>query len=179
MTAGVVCHPECDMMKKKQQVVLSAVGLALGNWVNTPSPDNDPDAPGQVGNCGTLTVKERGGEQIYSVQSAELSSSEDHGVLVVRGESNGEEGFLFAVNLGDDSDLKSTAGKKFLITTSEAPSEHRPFVWLNSLGKRAPITGGTLTVTSVTGSGPWELDAECEFAAGGETVSAFLQARVS
>jgi len=167
------------MMENKQQVVLSAVGLALGNWVNTPSPDNDPDAPGQVGNCGTLTVKEGGGEQIYSVQSAELSSSEDHRVLVVCGESNGEEGFLFIVDLGDASDLGSTAGKKLPFIISEAPGESQPFVWLNSLDKRAPITGGALTVVSLTGSGPWELDAECEIVAGSETVSAFLKARVS
>ena len=47
--------------------------MALGNWVNTPTPPNDPNAAAAVGNSGEVRLDVDGEEFTLSLQSARIA----------------------------------------------------------------------------------------------------------
>lgn len=133
--------------------------MAMGNWINTPSPPVDPDAPEPMGNEGELTLALDGVTQRYLVHSAHWSDSELH----LSGEPvQGRP--LFSLELL--ADTRAIRSKTFEVKSG----------YVEALGT---IAGGSVEVIAWTGHGPWELDAEIILAAdSGQSSQGTLQARV-
>ena len=155
--------------------------LAMGNWVNSQAAPLDPSAPAPSGNAGSLVVSHSGGKSELHVQRAYLAEQGENRYLWVEGESSRSgPSFTLAIRLTDSSQerfgqasyrpsesLPAQAGS--LITgTIEDPRSNQQVM----------ITGGGFRVLSVTGSGPWELDAELELQGSDTDLTAFLKARV-
>ena len=133
--------------------------MAMGNWINTPSPPVDPDAPEPVGNEGELTLDIDGATERYLVHSARLSDSELH----LSGEPvQGHP--LFTLELVADE--QAGRGRTFEVGSG----------FVEALGT---VAGGSVEVIAWTGDGPWELDAEVTLRAdSGDTCQGTLKARV-
>lgn len=146
--------------------------LALGNWGNTPSAPNDPDAPSSSGNEGELRLEHDGSEFTYLVQSARFHG----GTLNLDGESlNGSPQFVLTAELSDSSasdDLGKIRGQSLRVAASGSK------VWIEESGDFSTVTGGVLTVTNVTGSGPWEIDATLQLNSAEGAITGTLSAKV-
>jgi hypothetical protein len=136
--------------------------LAMGNWINTPSPALDSNAPAPQGNDGQLQLELDGG-QTYLLHSATLGE----GALLLTGETVGDSPtFVLRAELPDaDSSPPAWRGQTLKLRSG-------------TVGERR-FPGGSLSVISVTGQGPWELDAEVVLSGSeGDSFSGQLQARL-
>ncbi len=124
--------------------------LAMGNWANTPTPPNDPDAPDAVGNEGVLELESL--RRSYAVHEARLEG----GRLTVLGEEVGGTPQFRLTALADDSEEALASG-----ALRELPFIVEEGLWQHPDG---PLTAasGTVKFIFVTGRGPWEVDAELE-----------------
>lgn len=136
--------------------------MAMGNWGNTPTPPNDPKAPGPVGNDGEFSLKFEKRRFHAHVQFARCAE----GALYVQGESLGE-GPLFEL-VAELPQADSTPA-----TLREATLALAEGSYLCLEDERVPLSG-SLEITSVTGSGPWEMDANVQTS----EASGSLQVRV-
>lgn len=125
--------------------------MAMGNWGNTPTPPLDSSAPAPVGNDGELRLNGNGQSREYRVQSARLSA----GGLVVAGEAvGGEPEFRLQLERAAEPDqeaapnLEALRSAVFRVVGGSLEVE----------GEHTTLTGGLVTVTSASGSGPWEVD---------------------
>lgn len=141
--------------------------LAMGSWGNTPTPPLDSGAPGPVGNDGELTLEADGERETYLVQSALLTGDS----LRVEGESvGGRPQFSLTLSLPGGF----VEGDSLRSATLSVTSGH-----LVCDGEERSIGGGSLTISSASGSGPWEIDGEVALDDGSDTFwSGRLQARV-
>lgn len=149
------------MSKMKQTFTL----LAMGNWGNTPSPPLDSGAPDPVGNEGELRLDVDGKQTVYLIQSARLSESG----LSFEGEKvGGQPNFTLTASLPDGAfDASSVRGKRLEIQNAT----------FRDIAKS--VSAGTLSLVSITGSGPWEIDGELEFTNdSGDSVEGKFQARL-
>jgi hypothetical protein len=134
--------------------------MALGSWGKTHTPPNDDSAPDPVGNQGELTIQIDGEENRYLVDSAKLHKDRAP-YLSVRGESVGGEPVFF-LHLDSPHSKVPTDFSKLSHVSLPLSSVSRS--WLNDgTDERIAISGGSLRILQVTGSGPWEIDAELEF----------------
>lgn len=144
--------------------------LAMGNWGNTPTPPPDPNAPDPVGNEGELHLRMSGRSHSYLIRSARLN----HQTLVLEGEAiGGQPVFSISASLpegvsaGASVDTEALRGKRCSIHSASFPEFQEE------------VANGSLHLLSVTGSGPWEIDAEVELTSNsGDSGEGKLQARL-
>lgn len=142
--------------------------FALGSWGKTPTPANDPNAPASSGNDGELTLQVDGQSRSFLVQSARLTS-EQSPYLVIEGETLGEAPqFVLRADL-PNPELPQDLGRLKHVPLLLTPSQ---------IGQDLPVAGGRLRLLQITGSGPWEIDAELELDTPQGMVQGSLQARV-
>lgn len=140
--------------------------LALGNWGNTPSPPNDPNAPPPVGNQGEFTLSIDDQELAFSIQSARFLTENREANLVITGEPF-KNGSLFRLTAmlpsGFSSQEPATVdqlkGASLPLRSPSADDELQSRIWFDSENKFLSLSEGVLQVLSVTGTGPWEMDA--------------------
>ena len=155
--------------------------LAMGNWVNSQTAPLDPDAPGPSGTAGSLRVSRSGEESELAVHQASLLRQGEGRYLFVEGEPSGSgPSFALAIHLSETtqkrfdqasyktSDRFPVRPDSAIVGSVEDPESNQ----------QVTVTQGAFRVLSVTGSGPWELDAELELEVSGGDISAFLKARV-
>jgi hypothetical protein len=154
--------------------------MAFGNWVNSKTPPNDPNAGPPVGNEGGLTVKTPDGEQNHGIQSAHLVQTDEGALMRIRGEAtSGSPRLVLFARLGENKPLdKPATGQKFNVLPG-LPEDKRPsMIWLESQGDFVQIKGGTITVVNATGSNPWEIDAEVQLDTQAGKMSGKLEVRL-
>lgn len=140
----------------------------MGSWGKTPTPANDSDAPGPAGNDGELTLQIDGQSRRFLVQSARLTS-ERSPYLVVEGEMvGGTPQFELLADL-PNPELPQDLGRLEHVPLRLAPSK---------IGEDLPVAGGRLRLLQITGSGPWEIDADLELDTPLGMIQGNLQARV-
>lgn len=136
--------------------------LAMGNWGNTPSPPLDSNAPDPVGNEGELVLD----GETYLIQSARLSG----GSLSLLGERvGGNPRFsLSATFSGGDVDAESLRGASLGVDSGTVEVD----------GDQRAISGGSIKLSSASGSGPWEVDGEVVLNSSQGSLQGTLRARV-
>ena len=141
--------------------------LAMGNWVNTPSPPLDGDAPSPKGNEGQLALQSHDSPPLL-LQSVNFEEA----CLVFEGETiDGGPQFILHATLPVEA-LQDGA-----LQTASLRGSSLPLASGALLGEE--LSGGTISIGSITGSGPWELDAEVVLTSvAGETYHGQLQARI-
>lgn len=158
------------------QTVMTA-GMALGNWVNTPSPPLDEDSAPSVGNEGKLLLRLEEQEWPFSVDRAVLTESENQTQLELAGEPWGQSRlFNLKFSLPEDWDKADPSGRG---RPHLCPSCQGEECFLEVDGEKITVTEGHLQLTGVTGSGPWEVDGQGFLSTSEANYTAIFQIRVS
>lgn len=151
--------------------MLSTVTLAMGNWGNTPTPPDDESAPPAVGNDGELRLE---GQRLL-VHSARLRDLDGHSVLQVEGEHvHGVPLFQLAFRLPDSLD----PGQPKRLAGQDIPLLLGEFQETLDLPHCGSAGSGTLSVSAVTGEGPWEVDGELEITCDSEAMNGEIRFRL-
>ncbi|MCA9778545.1 MAG: hypothetical protein KC800_17575 [Candidatus Eremiobacteraeota bacterium] len=148
--------------------------LAMGNWVSSHTPPLDEDAPEAVGNAGTLDLQGDGEMLEFSLQPMKLYQSSDVRLLRIEGEPASDgPGLLLLLDVSDVPKLSEQPAHE----VEETPALGGK---ISSGPWPEPVTvkSGRITITSATGSGPWEVDADVALQTSKGPFTGKLQARL-
>ena len=148
--------------------------LAMGSWVGTHSPPLDEDAPDAVGNAGSLELQGDGETLEFSLQAMKLYESSDFRLLRIEAEPVANRpGLLLLLEVSELTRLRKLPARK----VEETPAVGGK---ISSGPWPEPVTvkSGQVTLTSLTGSGPWEMDAEIALQTSQGPFTGRLQARL-
>lgn len=152
--------------------------MALGNWVNTPTPANDPGAAASVGNDGWLTLESTRGSHRFALQSATLHSLESRDFLVLEGEAWQDEAqFALFVEL-PNRDLNKLEGQSFELLGHLPSRNLESRIRHEADGDFDAVSSGTMKINNVTGNGPWEVDCSLEINTTSGMTEASLEGKV-
>jgi hypothetical protein len=130
--------------------------LAMGNWVGSYSPPVDESAPEAVGNAGTLTLEGDGENLEFSLQPLRLYKSPEHTLLRIEGEPVSQRpGVLLMIDVSEIPQLQEHPALE-VEETAALGGKISSGPWPQPVN----VTSGSLAITSMTGSGPWEMDAD-------------------
>ncbi len=148
--------------------------LAMGSWVGSYSPPVDENAPDAVGNAGNLTLEGDGEKLEFSLQPLKLYKSPDHKLIRIEGEPEAERpGILLMLDVSDVEQLQEESAAK-VEETAALGGKISSGPWPESV----TVTSGQMKVTSITGSGPWEVDADIALQTSQGPFTGRLQARL-
>lgn len=144
--------------------------MALGNWTNTPSPENDPNAPPSVGNEGSVKLSFDGETVEYAINSAKLTKCGDGNHLTIIGEpQNDKASFQLTFQLPESTEALE----------GQYELTDQPQFFLGSSGKRVDVSSGSFDVVAATGNGPWELDGSLKLETSITTAEGEVRVQVS
>ena len=149
--------------------------FAMGSWVGSYSPPVDESAPDAVGNAGTLTLEGDGEQLEFSLQPLKLYKSPDHKLLRIEGEPESQRpGIILMLEVSELKQLQEHPAIE-VEETAALGGKISSGPWPESV----TVTSGRLTMTSMTGSGPWEIDADLALQTSQGQFTGRLQARLS
>lgn len=148
--------------------------LAMGGWVGSYSPPVDENAPDPVGNAGTLTLEGDGEKLEFSLQPLRLYRSPDHKLIRIEGEPESQRpGVLLLIDVSELARLRDhPADEVEEIAALGGKIASGP--WPDPV----TVTSGRMAITSMTGSGPWEVDADIALQTSQGPFTGRLQARL-
>lgn len=147
----------------------------MGSWVGSYSPPVDGNAPDPVGNAGTLTLEGDGEKLEFSLQPLKLYKSPDHKLLRIEGEPESQRpGIILMIDVSELKQLQEHPATE-IEETAAIGGKISSGPWPESV----TVTSGRLTITSMTGSGPWEIDADLALQTSQGPFTGRLQARLS
>ena len=154
---------------------LTTVNFALGNWVNTPTAPNDENSPPPVGNEGRFTVRSEDKEWQFDVHRAKLLEG---GTLEICGEPWGQKHqFRLKFSMPEDWQKLDDSGRGIPKLCNSCGSEGSCYLDLD--GQQISVNGGHIELTSVTGSGPWEVDGQATLNTEDQHLTGVFQIQVS
>ena len=160
------CYGTANRKVTRMRHLLLILLLVLSGCQSQPAPEPQTTAT-PVANAGTLTL----GDQTYFLESLNLSAvkagEERVAHLNITGEIVGPEPELlvFAVVPNEVVDTDGVKDIRKLKTPLNVLDKDPMGTWPPTIvypknGTKQAVTGGQIEVTSVTGEGPWEIDAE-------------------
>ena len=159
-------------------------GLAMGNWGSTPSPDSDTTAPRPVGNEGELKLTQGKRERIYALDVVRWAVSESDSAMTpylkILGEpSYGQPEMALYVKLPVGVEDKALLHMPLDLLATEPGFETQAYALFPDDDHKVHFEQGSFTLIRMTGSGPWQIDAEIECQTEEKSFTGFLKSKLT